>query len=175
MINLFRVATFFIILFFITTNRIYAESSYVLPYPSSMPGSLNYKLHVIFEKVSKYWYFGDFGQFDYNLKLADKYLVEAKTLFEYKQYLLGYKALKRSDFYFTKIPSVINKVREDHKNIDNRKSVFEEASRKHIEILEKIDIETPDSFVWHPEKSLPTTLQIKEYVLNSILLKKNNL
>lgn len=175
MINLFRVATFFIILFFITTNRVYAESSYVLPYPSSMPGSLNYKLHVIFEKVSKYWYFGDFGQFDYSLKMSDKYLVEAKTLFEYKQYLLAQKALQKSDFYFAKIPSIVNKVKKNHKNIDNKISVFEEASKKHIEILEKIDIETPDSFIWRPEKSLPTTLNIKDYILGSILLRKNNL
>ena len=78
-------ALFFIILI---PSSVYAQSSYVLPYPSQMPGGLYYKIHLIYENVSKYWYFGDFGRFDYNLKQSDKYLVETKTLFEYKQILV---------------------------------------------------------------------------------------
>src|SRR3989344_5431061 len=97
-------------LFFLFTKTALADSSYVLPYPSAMPGSNFYKLHVLYEQLSRYWYFGDFGQFKFSLRYADKYLVEAKILFEYKQYLLGYSALDKSNLYFQEIP-------QDLKNI----------------------------------------------------------
>ena len=66
----------------LATSFSFAESDYVLPYPSSMPGSKFYQIRLIWDEVKKYWYFGSFGQFEYNLKQSDKYLVEAKTLFE---------------------------------------------------------------------------------------------
>src|SRR3990167_6873899 len=89
--------------------KIYAQSSYVLPYPGEMPGNKVYKLNLIKEKLEKYFYFGNFSQFNYNLKYADKYLVEAKTLFEYKQFLLGDSALKKSDSYFKNLKIILYK------------------------------------------------------------------
>src|SRR3989344_6793684 len=136
----FRFAAFFLIFFFITMSRVYAESNYVLPYPSSMPGGMSYNFHLLYESVSKYWYFGNFGQFNYNLKLADKYLVEAKTLFEYKQYLLGYKALKKSDFYFPNILFSLAKAKNNNKDISQKKIILKQAMLKHIEILSKMQI-----------------------------------
>lgn len=166
-------AIFLFFLFF--PNRIYAASSYVLPYPSFMPGSLSYKIHLVYEAISKYWYFGDFGQFDYNLKMADKYLVETKTLFEYKQYLLGYKSLQKSDLYFANILPIIAKAESRNKNVIQEKLILKGASKKHVEILEKIDMETPDTFIWQPEKALPTALYLKKAILNSVLVREKNL
>ena len=62
-------------------SRAFAESPYVLPYPSAMPGSIFYKLNLIQDELLRFWYFGDFGQFKYNLAQSDKYLVEAINLF----------------------------------------------------------------------------------------------
>src|SRR3989338_9822486 len=104
--------------------KVYAESSYVLPYPSYMPGSVYYKTHLVLEKLERYWYFGNFSQFVYNLKLSDKYLVEAKTLFEYKQYLFAYDALKKSDVYFDKAFLFLNKAKEEGKNIAQKEKLF---------------------------------------------------
>lgn len=163
------------LLFFLFKTPVFAQSSYVLPYPSSMPGSLSYKIHFVFEAISKYWYFGDFGQFGYNLKMTDKYLVETKTLFEYKQYLLAYKALKKSDSYFLKIRPSLLKAEKENKNITNKRSILKEASKKHVEILEKIDLETPDTFIWKPEKSIPTILHLKKAFSDSIFLREKNL
>ena len=170
--------TFFVLvllLIFVFRAPVFAQSNYVLPYPSSMPGSLLYKIHLAYENVSKYWYFGDFGKFDYNLKMTDKYLIEAKTLFEYKQYLLGYNALKKSDLYFVSIMPNLARAEKNGKNILKKKTAFNEALRKHIEVLEKMELETPDTFVWQPEKELPTTLSIQKAILNSILLREKNL
>ncbi|MCL4418206.1 MAG: hypothetical protein M1365_16230 [Actinobacteria bacterium] len=93
-----------------------AQSSYVLPYPSAMPGSSSYKIHQLYESIIKYWYFGNLGQFKYNLKQSDKYLVEAKTLFEYNQYLLASKALTKSDYYFKNIEPYLLKAKNEIKN-----------------------------------------------------------
>lgn len=161
--------------FFLFKTPVFAQSNYVLPYPSSMPGSLFYKAHLVFERVSKYWYFGNFGQFDYNLKMADKYLVGAKTLLEYKQYLLGYKSLQKSDFYFSYILPSLIEAEKNNKNIVQKSLVLKEAAGKHIETLEKMELDTPAIFNWQPEKSLPTTLYLKEAIINSILLRKKSL
>jgi hypothetical protein len=167
---------FILILFFLILLRtpVFAQSNYVLPYPSSMPGSLSYKIHLIYENISKYWYFGDFGQFDYNLKMADKYLVEAKTLFEYKQYLLGYNALKKSDQYFVNILPSLTRAEKNGKNVAQKTEIFNEASKKHIEILQEMISNAPGIFIWKPEKSNPTELNLKIALDMSIQLREKN-
>ena len=163
----------FVLFFFLFTSTVFAESSYVLPYPSSMPGSSLYKVHILYEKISKYWYFGDFGQFKYDLRYADKYLVEAKTLFEYKQYLLAYKALEKSNNYFLKLPSDLKKAQGSGKNIIEKENIFYEASRKHVEILKSLKIETPESFVWRPEKGSQSNPAIHKLIDISIKLRQS--
>lgn len=164
---------FFFLVFFKTS--VFAQSDYVLPYPSGMPGSLLYKTHLIYENVSRYWYFGDFGQFDYSLKMADKYLIEAKTLFEYKQYLLGYKALKKSDQYFANVLPNLTRAEKNGKNILQKKTILNEASRKHIEILLDMEKRTQNTFIWEPEKSTPSTLYLKKTIDESIRLRQKSL
>ena len=163
------------ILFLFSSLKTSAESAYVLPYPSSMPGNKFYKINLVLENLSKYWYFGDFGQFKYSLKISDKYLVEAKTLFEYKQYLLGYKALEKSDQYFVNILPNLSSAEKNGKNIFQKKAVLKEASQKHIEILKGMEVNAPDVFNWQPEKALPTTLGIKGAIEYSINVRKKDL
>lgn len=173
-----KLLIFLIVLFIIQIIfpfKVYAESSYVLPYPSYMPGSFYYKTHLILEKLEKYWYLGNFSQFSYNLKLSDKYLVEAKTLFEYKQYLLAHVAVKKSDDYFDKASLFLDKAREEGKNIAQKEKIFKEASYKHIEILEKIKQSVPESFVWTPEKEKETILFLWMQIDTSIDIRERYL
>lgn len=156
----------------LATSFSFAESDYVLLYPSSMPGSKFYQIRLIWDEVKKYWYFGSFGQFEYNLKQSDKYLVEAKTLFEYKQYLLGYKALKRSNDYFMKVNPYLNKARIENKNISQRQNMLKEAALKHIEVLKKTKQDVPEAFVWQPEKLSSTMLNLKKSIEESIKIRK---
>lgn len=153
----------------------FAQSEYVLPYPSSMPGNKLYKVRLVYEEIEKYWYFGDFGKFKYSLKQSDKYLVEAKTLFEYKQYLLAYGSLQKSDLYFKNIPLVLKEARKKNKNIDQKQNLLKNASLKHIEVLDTIINFTPDSFVWSPEKSLPINLNIKKAIDESVRIREKGI
>ncbi len=159
---------FVTILFLFPKTYVYAKSAYVLPYPSSMPGSSLYKVHLVWEEISRYWYFGNFSQFKYNLSQADKYLVESKTLFEYKQYLLGYQALKKSDRFFSTAPLYLQKAKQEGKNTDQKKKVLDQAALKHIEVLTSIQSIVPEHFVWEPEKDSPTELSLQESIQNSI-------
>lgn len=163
----------FLLFFLFVSGKAIAQSSYVLPYPSNMPGNISYNIHLIYENISKFWYFGDFGQFGYNLKLADKYLVEAKTLFEYKQYLLGYKALKKSDQYFINVLPNLARAEKNGKNTLQKRAILNEAAQKHIETLKEMEIDTPNTFNWQPEKSTPTVLNLKEALNISIQLREN--
>lgn len=166
----------FLTLYFISAQIVYCDSSdYVLSYPSVMPGSKTYKLHLLWEKIMEYWYFGNFAQFKYNLNQADKYLVEAKTLFEYKQYLLAYQALKKSDQYFKKTKPYLEKARIEGKNVTQKESILKNASLKHIEILTFIKSFVPNEFIWTPEKSAPTRLNFQRTIEESISIKGKNL
>ena len=169
-----RLRVFFLVLLFLTIipSKVFAESNYVLPYPSSMPGSFFYKIHLIQEKLEKYWYFGDFGQFKYNLKYSDRYLVEAKVLFEYKQYLLGYKALISSDNYYKKIKPTLELALKNNRNIKEKSQLLSEASLKHIEELGEIEKKLPETFTWKPEKSSSTLIPLKKTVKNSIKIRE---
>lgn len=163
----------FVLLFAVQPSH--ASSSYVLPYPSRMPGNIFYKIHLAEEKILQYWYFGDFGQFNYNLKESDKYLVEAKTLFEYNQYLLGFNAIKKSDYYFKQTLPYLLKARGEGKDISENKGVLRQAAGKHQEVLLKMEQEVPEVFTWSPEKSLPTKLNLKDAIIEAIKIREEYL
>lgn len=149
----------------------FAASNYVLPYPSSMPGSKFYLLHQLFEKAEGYWYFGDFAKFHYNLKYADKYLIEAKTLFEYRQYLLASQSLEKSDSYFIKTKLNIGSSKSNNKNTKEKEGILWNASVKHKEVLNEIKMTSPKEFYWNPEKGKPSKILIKDKINESIKIR----
>lgn len=147
---------FFFIVFF--PRNAFAE--YVLPYPSEMPGSRLYEISMFIERLSAYWYFGSFGQFKYNLKYSDMYLVQAKTLFEYKQYLLAITALDKSSIYFMKLNKILNSVDKEKIDISEKKKILVDASLKHIEVLDRLKTMLPKTVTWSPENSSTQKLEI---------------
>src|SRR3990167_9947227 len=167
------VCLFAVFIFFAPQS--FAESSYVLPYPSAMPGSILYKFGLVREALMKYWYFGDFGEFKYNLSQSDKYLVEAKTLFDYKQYLLAFQDLQKSDKYLKKIEPAILSAKKNGKNTTDKKKLLKEAAEKHIEELLKLKQNLPQTFKWRPEKQQGRTLNLSEAFENSIRVRQEAL
>jgi len=159
---------FIFLAFLLFSSPVHAESDYVLPYPSAMPGSIFYKLDLIQEEVLKYWYYGDFGQFKYNLKQSDKYLVEAKTLFDYKQYLLGYSALQKSNDFYKKVKPALESAAGNKKKIQDKVDILFSASQKHIEELTKMRGSIPQTFNWSPEKQNPKRLNLSGLINQSI-------
>jgi len=172
-----KMRKFFLIGFILFTltlypNLAYASSSYVLPYPSAMPGSLLYRPRLFLETLQKYWYFGNLGQFKYNLKESDKYLVEAKTLFEYNQYLHASSAsLKYSDEFFIRTLPFLEKAKNEGKDISEMRKTLREASSKHIEVLKKLSNELPQEFEWKAEKEKPILIHIRKEIEKSISIR----
>lgn len=136
---------------------------YVLPYPSYLPGHALYNVSRVADEIKRYWSWGNIASIKYHLSLSDKYLVEAKTLFEYKQYLLATDALARSDGQFQKLGA---------KDIRNLSSVVNDARDKHVEILEKLLQELPKEYLWTPEKSAPTQLFLSNDIRRAIRIRK---
>lgn len=151
-----------------------AQADYVLPYPSFMPGNKIYRISRVVDQLKKYWYFGSIAQTKYHLGLADKYLVEAKTLLEYKQYLLGVDALKRSDSEFQQLPDFVAKAEKEQKSMKNFTSLIFEAAIMHKTVLSTLESSVPVDFIWTPEKEKPTELnlksilQVSEEIRNSV-------
>lgn len=164
-----------LIIFFLFLAKPLEASSYVLPYPSSMPGSVLYDFNLLKESILKFWFFGSLGQFKYNLKQSDKYLVEAKTLFEYNQALLALHALNTSDEYFGQVSVHLDKAKKEGKNVMGSREILGRASKKHIEVLNKLKDELPQTLDWNPEKDKPQTLMLRRDLNNSIELRKKYL
>ncbi len=160
-----------LIFFLIFSTSVSAETSYVLPYPSEMPGSKLYAFHQVYEKFEKYWYFGNFANYHYNLKYSDKYLVESKTLFEYGQYLLAYQALKKSDSYFIKTKNSLKNAKMRYVDVKEKERNLKNASAKHIEVLDQLIIILPSTFEWKPEKGNATKIMIREKINESIKIR----
>jgi hypothetical protein len=151
---------FILLVFFLLTIKVQAE--YVLPYPSYMPGNKLYTISRITDRLQEYWHWGNIAKSNYFLSQSDKKLVEAKTLFEYKQYLLAVDALKRSDDAFQKVPPFLESAFRNGEDIQERVKNFHEASNEHEEVLKKLIIEVPAEFTWTPEKTDATTLKIND-------------
>ncbi len=148
-----------------------AYASYVLPYPSYMPGNKMYRVTRLMDRMKAPFYFGNLSSFRYHLALSDKYLVEAKTLFEYKQYLLAVDALKRSDKEFSDVPQYLQKARKEGKDIRAFESLYNEAAQEHTRVLKSLLSTLPESFEWSPEKVASTTLSLKDMINTSIALR----
>ncbi|EKD86801.1 MAG: hypothetical protein ACD_37C00140G0004 [uncultured bacterium] len=170
-IRLYLFLILFLFLFFAGIKYAFA-SEYVLPYPSSMPGSKFYFIHQIYEKAEAYWYFGDLARYHYNLKYSDKYLVESKTLFEYKQYLLANVALEKSNLYFRKTRESLAKASSNKKPVKEKEEILKNASLKHEEVLNQILQVVPEEFDWQPEKDKPTKIYIQKEIEESIRIRK---
>ena len=145
-----------------TTPRIVlADSAYVLPYPGLMPGNKLYKIEQAFDQLYRPWVFGNFSRHKYELGLADKKLVEAKVLFEYRQYLLAVRALTDSDRHFQKAVYYLDQAEKEGKDISQKTTNLQAAAGKHREVLQRLKEQLPEEFIWRPEKGEATELNLK--------------
>jgi hypothetical protein len=159
-----------VIYFLLMPVKINAE--YVLPYPSYMPGSPLYKAANFVDVFKRYWFWGSIATFRYNLECSDTLLVEAKTLFEYKQYLLGVQALQRSDQYFLKLDSAIVQIEKSGKDPLPYRQVLTDASAAHTIVLQRLVQDIPQTYVWRPKKGSETQLLLEKHLTDSMMIRK---
>lgn len=148
------------------------NAAYVLPYPSYMPGNKLYRVSRVIDAVKKYWYWGNLASYRYELGQSDKALVEAKTLFEYNQYLLAVGALDRSNTSLKAVPEMLRRAKNEGKNIEKYRQELMEAMDAHRRLLAKIKSDTPEEFTWTPEKSTPQLLYIHKLLGESERLRR---
>jgi len=138
-----------------------------------MPGNKLYRITRIIDRLKKPLYFGSISRYKYHLALADKYLVEAKTLFEYKQYLLATDALFRSDREFSAAVPYISRGRKEGKDMSAFAQTLRNASDTHLMVLGNLKITLPSEFEWRPEKAGNTTLTIADSIDVSMKLRES--
>lgn len=162
-----------LLLFFFTAALRQVFASYVLPYPSYMPGNKLYRLSRIVDRLKLSWSWGSIAQTKAYMSLSDKYLVEAKTLFAYKQYLLGADALKRSNTAYEQVPIYIQRGRSERKDMSSVVTQVRESVVVHTEFLSQMEKEVPREFVWTPEKTSATSLPLSEYIKGAIKIRQS--
>ena len=138
-----------------------------------MPGNKLYRITRIMDTLKGYWYFGNIAQIKYHLGLSDKYLVEAKTLMEYKQFLLGTDALRRSDKEFGELPAYVAGAKKEHIDVTQFQQLIAAAADKHVELLTGLLQNVPNQFTWTPEKSTPTELPLGGMIKTSVGIRHN--
>jgi hypothetical protein len=148
-----------------------AQAEYMLPYPSYMPGNKLYRISRLLDRAKQPLYFGSIASYKYHLALSDKYLVEAKILFEYKQYLLATDALKRSDEQFKQAPHHLARAEGEGKDIRVLSAQFREAATVHKTVLVRLQAFVPETFTWEPEKATPTVLALHDLLDESIRIR----
>ena len=65
--------------------------------------------------------------------------------------------------------------KKEGKDIFEKQKILKEASRKHIEELEKLKNNIPDKFEWTPEKDSPTNLNLWTTIDTSIAIRSKTL
>lgn len=170
-LNTIKLIKFFFVLFLVFfliffSNKPINASEYVMPYPPSfMPGNKFYRIRQITEMILEYLYFGNLAHYKYYRNLSDKYLIQAKTLFEYKQYQLALNSLEKSDEAFNKAGLSLFDARKEKKNISEQLKQINEEYSKHLEILDLLLKSQPEKITWLEEKKSEKTLEIK-HLLN---------
>jgi hypothetical protein len=153
------------IIFLFSVQSVWA--SYMLPYPSYLPGHRLYSLSRFYDRVMSYWYFGKIASVRYHLQLADKYLVESRTLFEYGQYLLALDALDRSDREFSKSLAVYLEAVSEGRDLAAVTGKLEGATDTHIRVILELVSRLPEEAVWSPEKANSQILALHERLSES--------
>jgi hypothetical protein len=148
------------------------RADYVLPYPSYMPGNKLYRISRILDQLKGYWYFGNIAKAKYHQGLGDKYLVEAKTLFEYKQYFLAQDALKRSDEEVGDISQYVSKAQEIGIDINELNKSISAEMRVHVSVLQAMKDQLPEEFIWRPEKAQAVNLPIASMLEHSTAIRE---
>ena len=153
-----------IVLLIIFCNLLFTDTTYaadyVLPYPSYMPGHPLYQLSTWWDDLGVYWNFGDIAGIKYQRVMADKYLVEAKTLFGYGQYKLAIAALDKSDTHFAKAIVHAIEIKYKQKDDDSQKELLISQAEKHIEIIGTLSEQFPESIIWDDERTGSENLPI---------------
>lgn len=150
-----------------------AFAGYVLPYPSYMPGNKLYKISRVVDDIKKYWFFGTIAKTKYYLALSDKYLVEAKTLFEYKQYVLALDALDRSNKYAQRLREQIARAKQENNDISSMLPIIGEYVVVHESTLNILKNQLPTEILWQPEKQAPVLLPLHALIGEAIEKRKN--
>lgn len=148
-------------------------AEYVLPYPSYMPGNKLYRISRALDQLKRYWYFGNISQIKYHLRLSDKYLVEAKTLFEYKQYFLALDALDRSNKNVHRLRLLILLSEREKKDISSLLPIIQEDMVVHQSILNTLRNQLPMETLWQPEKQPSVLLPLHQSLDTAIEQRKN--
>lgn len=126
----------------------------------------------LFDEAKKFWYWGDLASYRYSLGQSDKALVEAKTLFEYGQYLLAMEALARSNALLPRAPDALKKAKQEGKEIGIYEREFGEAINEHKKVIVTLLEELPEEFTWHPERENPKQLYIHEELTTALHLRR---
>lgn len=155
---------------FFLTPRVYAD--YLLPYPGPMPGHKLYRLSRIIDRLKYKWYWGNLGRIKYHTLLSDKYLVEAKTLFEYKQYPLALDALLRSDEQAKQLPQYVEKLKNSIERLNLVTNTVKAMSSQHMIILSKLQAELPKEYLWTPEKQKESRLELYQLLQTSLNIRE---
>jgi len=166
-----KIAGILLVGIFLLFFTIDVRAEYVLPYPSYMPGHPLYRISRILDNFNKWWYWGNIARVKYYLKLADKYIIEAKTLIEYKQYLLAAGALARSNNAIVSLPVYLEKAKNESKDITTLRSIINDAVLAHEKILFNLSVATPENILWTPEKSQPTQIHLSDLLNQAIILR----
>ena len=161
-----------LVLYFYFLGAEHVQAKYVLPYPALMPGNKLYSVMRFTDRLKGWWSWGSVASVKYRLSLADKYLVEGKTLFEYEQYPLGLDAIRRSDENYALVPNAITAAKRQGKDVTQLVRSYREASLEHARVLERLLEANPAEVIWRAENEPERILPLAQIVRQSQAIRR---
>jgi hypothetical protein len=160
-------------LLLLLTGSVAFAADYNLPVKPILPGHPLYRISRNLDRVRSWFLWGDIAKATYRLTLADKYLAEAKTLFELKQFPFAVDALERSNLEFERIPGFLENDVRDGRDIGAMRDKVKASSRAHVTILDALEPMVPEVYVWTEDDGEPIQLEIREQILLSVGIRKS--
>jgi hypothetical protein len=113
------------------------------------------------------------SQLKVHRSLSDKYFVESKILFEYKQYSLAVNALVRSNIELERLPRIFEAVIKEKKEIHRIFTETKEDMTVQIQLLQQMKEIFPIQYSWEPENQQASVLKIGEEIDNAIFIRQS--
>ena len=151
-----------------------AATDYSLPESTVLPDQkLLYRISRNLDRVSSWYTWGDVAAVKRHLRLADKYLVEAKLLFKKRNFLYAIDALERSNLEFERIPRSIEHAILSGKDIISLRTDVQDAAKAHVAVLGVLSEQVPEVLVLTPADEESEQFEIREQLFISAGIRKS--
>ncbi len=149
-------------------DNVKKASDYTLPFPGILPDNILYTLKVVRDKVFEFLIVDPVKKADFYLLQSDKRLASGETLIINSKFLLGEQTISKAEKYLIQAVDTASLAKAKGKETSDVVDRLKKASLKHVEVIEALQKNSPESI----SEGLSLSLGLNEKataILNNLL------